>query len=291
MINLKIFIAFMDAMIMFALFAIVLSVFGLNLWIGLGPAILYFIYKVVRAFIDQGVIGKITKKNPSLNQSLQAAYENRDESNVIAEHLIKEVSRRLDELHASTFLEKRDVVFRVFLIVFLFFGIVAVNSFYMQDAILKIRTGILTNVLDFYNLFTGGSGDSSMKMAGGDNWESSDYQNKQEKDKIGMSQGGKTPGYNEGPLPGEGGGVGTKGNKNIYGAPTTAKIEGQNVDMEVHPEYGGQINIEDTAEKEQANNNFQVPDAVEAARNPEQEPVEYADMIKAYFQKLSEEAG
>jgi hypothetical protein len=106
-----------------------------------------------------------------------------------------------------------------------------------------------------------------------------------------MSQGGKTPGYNEGPLPGEGGGVGTKGNKNIYAAPTTAKIEGQNVDMEVHPEYGGQINIEDTEQKEQANTNFQVPDAVEAARNPEQEAVEYADMIKTYFQKLSSEAG
>lgn len=285
----KVFMALLDAMIVFAVFSIVFSVFGITIFASFAPAILYFLYKVLLAYKDNTIIQKISKKAPSLDQQLAAAYDNRNESNVIAEHLIKEVSKKLDELHASAFLERREMISRVFVVITLFFALVAVNSIYVQDVVLKFRTSFFDG---FTDLLFGGGGDGSgdrMTMGMGDNWQTGNHSAKDEKEKIGGESGGKTPGYSEGPLPGQGGGVGASGSRNIYGAPTTARIEGQNINMEVHPEYGGQIDIEDTTTKERAKTNFKVPEEVEATRNPEQEPVEYAEVIKKYFEKLSQE--
>ena len=102
--------------------------------------------------------------------------------------------------------------------------------------------------------------------------------------------GGSVPGFNEGPLEGSGGGAGEEDNKDIYGAPSSARLEGRDVKMEVHPEYGGEVEIRDV-EEQAASKSFKMPEEIQSAGTPEQEPVEYEEIIKKYFEKLSQEEG
>jgi len=59
--------------------------------------------------------------------------------------------------------------------------------------------------------------------------------------------------------------------------------------MEVHPEYGGEVDIEDTR-KPSDTRPFSGVDTVDtAASDRSQDPVEYEEVIRNYFQKLSDE--
>jgi hypothetical protein len=130
-----------------------------------------------------------------------------------------------------------------------------------------------------------------MSMGGGKEWERGNHSNKKEAEKIGGAYGGKAPGFSEGPLAGTGGGTGENDNQNLYGAPTSARIEGQNVKMEVHPEYGGEVDIEDTRKPSDTRPFNPLESVDSAASDRSQDPVEYEEVIRSYFEKLSLEGG
>lgn len=281
--------ALLDAIIIFSLFAILLLVFRKDVLLAIVPTAIYL---TIRSFVvvhNARAVEKVTQKYPSLDERLQTAYDNRRESSLLAERLIADVSKRLDEMHSSSFLERREFSVRIFAAIFLVFAMLTINFLYLSsfDA-------------DFSGAFfrrggpvsgdSSGGGDESMDTGAGKEWESSQYSNKKEKNKVGAEAGGQAPGFNVGPIPGTGGGAGQSDNNDIYGAPSSARVEGRNVRMEVHPEYGGEVEIQDELSA-QGERKFQLPDEVEAARTPEQEPVEYEEVIRKYFEKLSSDEG
>jgi hypothetical protein len=106
-----------------------------------------------------------------------------------------------------------------------------------------------------------------------------------DEEKLGGESGGEMPGFSEGPIPGFGGGVGEDSNPDIYGEASSAKIAGKDIYMEVHPEYGGEIEIKNVEQKK-IGGEFTGDLRGKSAEIPEQDPVEYRELIKKYFQSL-----
>ncbi|MCG2782806.1 MAG: hypothetical protein L6243_04380, partial [Candidatus Altiarchaeales archaeon] len=120
-------------------------------------------------------------------------------------------------------------------------------------------------------------------------WASSNYSNEEEQERLGGKAGGQQPGINEGPTPGQGGGTGYTGEQDIFGDPSSAKIGGENVNIEIHPEYGGEIEIKDVGEDSLESDEFSLS-SVQGSKAPEEEPLKYEQIIKNYFEKLIEES-
>jgi hypothetical protein len=103
-VKIRMFSVSMEAIIIFTLCAIILSLLGTNVMLGIMPAFAYFTLKLAFILRDRRTISSIVLKYPALDERLQTAYDNRKESNVLVERLILDVSKRLDELHSSAFM-------------------------------------------------------------------------------------------------------------------------------------------------------------------------------------------
>jgi len=237
--KIKTFSVILESITIFTICAIALSLTSLNIYIGILPAFAYFMLRLAGIIHNRRVVDTIVVKYPDLNERLQTAYDNRRESNLIVNRLIADVSSRMDNMRSSAFISWKGVYTRVFVTVVLLFVLLSVHLVEIQAAGIHIKTSIERVLNDISgNGDESGEGDT-MTMGGGKEWERGNHSNKKETEKIGGAYGGKAPGFSEGPLAGTGGGTGENENQNLYGAPTSARIEGQNVKMEVHPEYGG----------------------------------------------------
>lgn len=289
--NIRMFSVILESIIIFTLCAIFLSLINVSVAMGIMPAFAYFMLRLAEVVRDKRTIRNIVVKYPTLDERLQTAYDNRTESNIIVERLIKDVSKRMDDMHSSEFMCGKKVFARVLLTVFLLFVLLSIHLVEIQQAGIHFRSDMEKALNDLSGNGDGSGGSDTMSMGGGKDWERGNHSNKKETEKIGGAYGGKAPGFSEGPLAGTGGGTGENENENLYGAPTSARIEGQNVKMEVHPEYGGEVDIEDTR-KPSDTRPFEGLDSVDsAASDRSQDPVEYQEVIRSYFEKLSAEGG
>ena len=288
-VKIRTFSVILEAIIIFTLCALVLSLVGMNIAQGVMPAFAYFMLKFAVIIRDRRTISSIVLKYPALDERLQTAYDNRKEHNVLVERLILDVSKRLDDLHSSAFMSGKGVFMRVFVIVILLFSLLSVHLVEIQAAGIHFGTDLQKAINVISSGGDDGTGQGHMSSGNDKEYNQSQYGNKKETEKVGGGPGGKAPGFSEGPLSGQGGGTGENDNQNLYGAPTTARIEGQNVKMEVHPEYGGEVDIEDQR-KPSDTRPFNGLDSVDsAASDRSQDPVEYEEVIRSYFKKLSDE--
>ncbi len=94
---------------------------------------------------------KISEKYPNFEESLKTAYDNRDKDNIIIRSLMKDASGEMDRIDTESFFNKKQIIFKVFLIIFLSF--------------LLLLSTFLSESMAFNNLVEEGSGVGS----GGDN--------------------------------------------------------------------------------------------------------------------------
>lgn len=282
--KLNLFNTILNSLIVFMVFAIVLRLFGIAAIIAACPAIIYGIMSLIYRLHQVNVITSVVKKYPSLDERLQTAYENRRIHNVIVDSLIKEVSKRMDDVRYSSFLSVNELTSRAIIAIVLVFIFLSINFINIEDLGLNLRGFIDQDLIDQIEDFTGFDifPDDSFQA---DEDEKFETKHKVEDDMVGGDVGGEMPGINEGPIPGFGGGTGEEGSSDIYGDPSSAKIAGKNIDMEMHPEYGGEIEIKDVGE-ERAKEEFSGNLKGKSAEIPEQDPVEYRELIKTYFQSL-----
>lgn len=289
--KLKLFTIVLDSIIVFILSSIFFVLFGIEIILAIIPSLIYLILKsisVVRDSRDRNVTEKkITQKYPSLDERLQTAYDNRERSNLIVDKLISGVSQRMDNICCSSFVESKKISLKVFVTIFLLFTLLTINFFHIRELGLDFQKD-LSKFIDT-SLSTSTENDKGFLGNGGE-WERGEESSKNEREKIGGESGGEIPGFSEGPIPGMGGGAGETPSSDIYGAPSSARIEGQDIEMEVHPEYGGETEIKDVNEEINADK-FKLPEEIKASSTPEQEPVEYEEIIRKYFEKLSQEEG
>ena len=286
-VKLNLFVTIFNALIVFLVFAIIFRVFGISAILGVFPAMIYALLHFIFSLQRVNVVKSVVSGYPSLDERLQTAYDNRNSSNIIVDSLIKEVARRMDDVRYSSFLSMQQLTSRMIVAVLLIFIFITINYLNPEalwpDLYKYIDRGMLDQIEDL----------TGMKITQGDGFDSNDddkfgSREKVEEDKIGGNSGGKLPGVNEGPIAGFGGGGGEDDNSNIYGDSASVDVAGKKkVEMDLHPEYGGDIQIKNVQDRKVADDTS-TPLTGKSAEAAEQDPVEYRELIKKYFQSLQD---
>ncbi len=268
----------MNSVIVFFTSAIFLRLLNLPVSISVLPTLFYILAYITKEIKYGDSIKSIVIRYPKLDERLQTALDNRDKSNIIVKSLTSDVSNRLDEMRCSSFIETKTITKQVILVILLISVFLSINFIRFDNLEIDMKhSGMInsfTNTENFGSLL-----DRESK------WQIGNKSAPEERERIGAEGGGKRPGIAEGPEPGMGGGAGDNPNIDIYGKKSSAKIEGENINIELHPEFSGEIEIGDVEDKTKNRGEFSIS-SIESAGAPRQEPLKYEEIIKKYFEKL-----
>jgi len=275
----------LDAVLFFLFFAIIAQISGKSMAYVVPLTILAVLVDLAfKLFKRKNIVDEIEGREVEFGGSLKTAYEYKGARNVIVEDLLAKTSGKLEGLRYSVFLNQEGVAERIGLAFVMAFIILSIMFLQFQDFVISAE-------LKHGGLFEAAKKtimDSAQSLSGGGNeWEVSQYGTKEEEEKIGGPGGGKEEGYSEGPLPGKGSGVGEEIRQDIYGEPGSANLWGKDLSMQIHPEYGGDVDVEyrggSGSQKE-----FELG-YLESAQQYSDYPVKQADLVKKYFEKIIEE--
>lgn len=279
----------LDSMTVFLVVSIILQILDANILYATVPALACALFLVLRELRRSDVVEITEEKYVPLREKLRTAYDNISRENIIVDDLMDNVSGEMDALKSSSFVNTSKIVSKTIFVVFLTFllliatvmdfaGIAGLNLSSGQVLLGKTRAG-LTFILD-----KGLRGWTS-----GGEWEASENLTTTGEDKLGAEAGGKKPGLTEGSTPGRGTGAGIASGQDIYGEPSSAALGGLDLNLEFHPEYGGEVYIKETKEDKIRENEFTITDlrsaeeCIECAVAPEKEA-----LVRRYFERLSE---
>lgn len=208
------------------------------------------------------VMDIIERGNPALKERLKTAYDNRDKDNLIVRELTREVNYDLENVDSGVFVSLKRTNTYV--------GVSVVIVFLLLFLLFSGFEGI-----GLSGLFGGGGGGGG----GGSSSSSS-------------SSGGSGADQGEEDTSSQDISTGTAQTKDIYGDSSMAKIEGTDVELEIHPEYGEQGTI-DAGQGENQDGAEEIRSGfVQAtAADPYSDdiPVELENVVRKYFEKLSED--
>ena len=240
-----------------------LILFILGVWVYLAfiPAclIVVVLYLLGRRYLNP--IKEMERGNPVLEERLRTAYDNREKDNIITRGLVREVSYDLNDVSGDAFINMKRV-----------------NTY--------VAVSIIVVFILLFLLFAGfgGLGLGGLFGAGG---------------------GGRGGTQGEGSGTGGGGGgmadvgdmessqetsIGQGPPENIYGDQSIAQIEGQDMELEMHPEYGeyGDFDMRgDEGGADEIRKGFVQATAAESYT--ENIPVELESVVRKYFERLAEE--
>ncbi|MBD3387794.1 MAG: hypothetical protein GF416_01985 [Candidatus Altiarchaeales archaeon] len=252
----------------------------------LPAALLFALLQLVKEYRRSDIIRRIGSSYDNLGERLQTAMEYRGTSNIIVEDLMSDVSRRMDDVESSTFLDTRTLSKRIYAVIILAFVLLTTIVLDLRSVAFDSLDFILSDP-DIQNRISdvAGKTGSEFDTLMGDRWEQSNLTGEDE-EKLGAESGGERPGVSEGPLPGTGGGVGADALEDIYGEASAANILGDDVDFRLHPEYGGEIEIRETGGTARRNE-FNLEE-VQSAEECEECVIgpEHEEVVRRYFEKI-----
>ncbi|OYT27702.1 MAG: hypothetical protein B6U97_00890 [Candidatus Altiarchaeales archaeon ex4484_96] len=295
--KLSLYVDIINAVLVFLVSALILRFIISNIWFAAVPTVAYLIYAyyISGRINENALVQKISLKNPDLSEKIKTAYDNRKQmgKNVVLRSLNREVSKLLEKTGVSSLIDSNRLAYKTMLAVFLSFILLSINfigfDMNLMNSLLDNEqiNKLLDSIRDTtgFDLREGLSGTGEKKDFTADDR----YEDDLERQDIGSQHGGVIPGFDEGNIPDAGGGAGTASDEDIFGDPTTASIEGRNVDMKLNPEYGGNIELREVNEQAEG---WEIPErdlSGEASGMPQQEPVKYKEFIKRYFEAMQEE--
>lgn len=245
--SIKLYKVILDLLVGFIAGAIVFQILRFNILFAILPAAIFAMLELLREYLKRDMMGNLHGRYDNLEERLKTALENKDRRNIIVSDLVGDVSQRMDGIETSVFFRKRDISIRVFAVLISCFILLTVTVLDLRNLTLDSLKRLLEDpsvrgTLD--NLLGDGRGELEMFMGG--EHEKSNWTSSEEKKKLGSEAGGETPGYNEGPIAGQGGGKGYETGADIFGDAQSASLFGKDVDFNLHPEYGGDIEIRET---------------------------------------------
>ncbi len=275
----------LDFLVGFLFSALVFLLAGIGLLYAVLPALIYSAVRFFKEYRNRSLVRRLEGKYDRLDERLQTAIEYDGMRNVIVEDLVSDVTRRMDAIESSSFLDSKAVSKRVYTLIVLSFILLTAVMLNLRAFVFDSLDDLLENTgLEGLEDLAGKAG-TEFDMLTGNRWENSNL-TAEDKEKLGSQSGGERPGVSEGPIPGVGGGIGGESNQEIYGEASSASIEGRDVDFRLHPEYGGEIEIRETGGSVR-DNTFNLEDVqsaeecVECVIGPEHE-----EMVRRYFEKI-----
>ncbi|MFC2162511.1 hypothetical protein ACFLRF_02425 [Candidatus Altiarchaeota archaeon] len=278
----------LDLAISFLAASILLQILGFSMFYSLIPVLLYVMLQVILEARKANVMKQIEGRYDTLNESLETAYEHREDDNIIVASLLKDVSSKMEHVESSTFFKPREVATRVATTIILLFIMMTITVLDLRGALVDFmvdNTRVGERLKDGF-----GNAQNRFQAMMGEDFEKSNYSTADEQDKLGAESGGERPGISQGPIPGKGGGIGEDGGKDIYGDASSANIEGENLKFQLHPEYGGEIEIRETGGR-LIQKEFTL-DRIESAETCEECVIgpEHEEVVRKYFEKILAES-
>ena len=254
------FCTLLDLIIVFLLSAIILLLINIPLVYAVIPAAFIFVVQVVRSrSTGRKTVDIVGDKYPSLEEKLKTAYDSEDgcEGNVIVNSLISDVSEEIEEVESGSFFNTKKTSMRVFLAIFLMFCLLIITTLSFPEIDLNFDVDAFGGISPASSMYGEGNGSG-----------------------IGAGAGA-------------GAGAGTGEMKDIYGEVSVAAIEGEKIQMEIHPEYGDELGIDESG-KTKTETPFSTIssagyEAVSAESYKENIPVEDETVVRKYFEKLAED--
>ena len=207
---------------------------------------------VVRArgrYMD--VCAEIGTAYSELDEPLKTAHDNCEIENVVMEDLAEDVTKEMDNIAYSSFLDRKRIFSRIVAIILmaLFIVSLAVTDFSVVESVDAANFPALNK------LAGGGGGDGG---GSGENSGSMDM-------------------------------AGTGSVRDIYGEPSVASIEGTKLDLTMYTGVGSEFSIRETSETETHDFKESSPFPVEpvASEAPEPIPGENSDLVGRYFEELA----
>lgn len=273
----------LELLIFFLAFSIAFQMMGSNMWYAIIPGTLSFLLLVFYRVRTRDVIGYADARCLELKNRLKTAYDNRGQANIIVDDLKSGVSRDIGAAESSSFIETAQIAKRVFMIIVLAFILLTITFIDLRNLSNQLFDNkLMSGVKELKNGYS-----ELLSANSGSEWESSDEIYKvKNMEKLGAEPGGEKPGYSWGPIPGTGGGTGTDTNEDIFGKPSAANLGSEEIGFELHPEYGGDIEIKRT-EDTSKQGDFSMED-VRSAETCEECMIgpEYEEIVRRYFEKL-----
>jgi len=245
---------------MLLVFVLAFALLGILVLFSLVPAAGITIAAYIRDKRRQSFLRVMEEGNRDLKDRLSAAYDNREKTNFIVSDLVRDATGYLSDFRTDEFLN------------------VGRTSEYVVTSIIIIF--ILISLMLFSpggfglpGLFGGGGGSGGSQGTGAGSGGGS-----------GSSGSGESPTTQDTSL-------GMGGPQDIYGAPSIAKIEGSELELEIHPEYGEQSGFDSDDPAKPTLNDVEpgFVQATAAESYTENIPVELESSIREYFEKLAEE--
>ena len=244
----------------FLVLSVAFFIFGIEFYYAVVPTLILAVVLYVRGKNAYEALKEVEKGNPELEDKLLAAYDNKDKDNFIVRELVRDVSYDLDYVNNEAFVNVKKIntyvmvcIISVFLLLFLLF-----SDF---------------EGLGFDGLLGGGGGSggtqgdgSGSGSGGGGTGEEGDVESSQDLQS------------NPGP------------SQDIYGDSSTAKIDGQDTELEIHPEYGenGDFDSEESEGGDRVNEIREgFTQATAAETYTENIPVEMEEVVRSYFEKIT----
>jgi len=194
----------------------------------------------------------LERTNPNLRERLRTAYDNRSKDNFIVRDLMRDMSKELLNINTDRLLNFQKTTVYVSIIIVLVFILLALTFLDFQG---------VDNLGDSPSGSGGGSGGGT----------STDISNQQ-----------TSPDSS----------AGVRASTDIYGDRSVATIEGEELELELHPEYGGENEIgeEETMGEGEVNNvRSTFVQSTAAESYTENIPTRLEEIVRTYFQRLTEE--
>jgi len=245
----------------FLAFVLLFALLGIGMYLSVLPAVLVVFAAYMLNRRKQHPLQILEKGNPALRDRLSAAYDNKDQDNFVVKELIRDTNYYLEDLRTDSFFNLRKTGTYVGISIVIVFILLSLMFFGLGIGLPGLFGGVGNS-----------NGGSQGSGSGGSNGGGS------------ANGAGDTSTSQEATL-------GQGSSQNIYGDVSIAKIEGKNMELEMHPEYGEEGSAgSGTNEKPPGtgieDNSVQATAAESYAENI---PVELEGAIRRYFEKLAGE--
>ncbi len=147
--NVMVFNAFLNAILLFLVFSLILGLFNFNVLYSFIPSLVYLVTESYFKLFKTNKERRVEKKYDSLNEKLRTAADNVNLENAVVEELQKEVIGELKHVRVSSFLKERGDSFKMIAAIILCFMILGLS---MVDAkIIGLNLYVNNNPVFFNN--------------------------------------------------------------------------------------------------------------------------------------------
>ncbi|MFH1774664.1 MAG: hypothetical protein ABH874_06885 [Methanobacteriota archaeon] len=122
--RLRIFETLLDAVVLFLFFSLIFLLLRVKVIYALIPSFVYFLFRAVKS---RDAFQMVEERYSNFKERLRAAYDNREKDNIIVRDLSDKISREMDSVRYSSFLNSKKAAGKILLSIFLAFIILSIT--------------------------------------------------------------------------------------------------------------------------------------------------------------------